>query len=183
MTAPGLTDDPSRDRAAFAVFVRQHYARIGRVAQRLVRNEADAQEIAQDTFLRLWNDAALIRDQTRVQAWLTRVASNLAFDRLRQRRHAVVPFPERVADFADFDRELRRAVLSREIEEAMARLPGRQRLALVLVHFEGLDQKSAAASLGISVDALESLLARSRRLLRRVLARRWRELLSELCEI
>ena len=172
-----------RDHAAFARMVASHYGRISRVANRLLKNEADAQEVAQETFLKLWSEAERIRDEGGLAAWLTRVASNLAFDRLRQRRTlSTDDCPDPADETTESDRILRRAMLCREIESALDLLPGRQRLAIILVHFEGMDQKTAAVALDVTREALESLLARSRRSLRKVLARRWREMLDEIAE-
>lgn len=172
-----------RDHAAFARVVATHHGRLSRVANRLLKNEADAQEVAQETFLKLWSEVDRIRDEASLAAWLTRVASNLAFDRLRQRRTLPVDHcPDRADETAASDRVLKRTMLCREIEAALDLLPGRQRLALILVHFEGMDQRTAAAALDVTREALESLLARSRRGLRKALARRWREMLDEIAE-
>jgi RNA polymerase sigma-70 factor (ECF subfamily) len=65
----------------------------------------------------------------------------------------------------------------------MAALPDRQRAALVLVHFEGLGNLEAAEALGVSVEAVESLLARARRSLKQAFADRWRELVAEFSDL
>ena len=67
--------------------------------------------------------------------------------------------------------------------DALAALPDRQRAALVLVHFEGLGNLEAAATLGVSIEAVESLLARARRNLKLAFADRWKELVAELSDL
>lgn len=171
----------AREEAAFTAVVAAHYGRIVRMAVRLLNNAADAEDVAQEAFLKLWNDAAGIRDESGLPAWLMRVASNLAFDRLRRKT------PGAAAEFIDIaderttaDRDQRRAGISATIDGALAALPERQRLALVLVHFEGCEQKVAAAAMEVSIDALESLLARARRGLRAALSEDWQSLLAEI---
>lgn len=171
----------ARDPSAFVTIVQIHYARVRRMVVRFLNNAADAEEVAQETFLKLWSEASTIRDEGSLQAWLSRVASNLAFDRLRHTKTLAACGIKDCLDAADeSDRELRRRAVSGEIEEAMAYLPDRQRHAVLLVHFEGLDQKTAAAAMAISVEALESLLARSKRSLRNCLSDRWQDLLAEM---
>jgi RNA polymerase sigma-70 factor (ECF subfamily) len=78
---------------------------------------------------------------------------------------------------------LQRASLEAEVAAALTALPDRQRAALVLVHFEGLGNVEAAEMLGVSVEAVESLLARARRSLKLAFADRWRELVQELSDL
>lgn len=171
----------ARDHAAFSVVVAEHHARVLRVAARLLNNPADAEDVAQEAFLKLWNDAAGIRDENSLPAWLMRVATNLAFDRLRRKMpQTVAELPDIVDETGAADRGQQRAEIARTVDRALTALPERQRLALVLVHFEGCEQKVAAAAMDVSIDALESLLARARRGLRAALQHDWQSLLADI---
>ena len=150
----------------------RHLASVFACAWRILGDRAEAEDIAQETFVRLLRKApAWQPDGPALRSWLLRVATNLCIDR-RRASARLVPMPEEAADLAapegvgvDDDLAIRRAV-----HRALRGLPERQRVALVLVHFHGLSGREAAGALGTSEEALESLLARARRRLRRILA-------------
>jgi RNA polymerase sigma-70 factor (ECF subfamily) len=115
-----------------------------------------------------------------VEPWLYRVASNLAIDHYRRKKPELMEvLPETSDGAADAETQMRMDGLSAEVDAAIAELPDRQRLALILVHFEEVSQKAAAQTLGITVDALESLLSRARRSLKEKLKNRHADMLSE----
>lgn len=169
------------DHAAFNRLVELHFAAVYRVAWRMLGGKEGAEDVAQEAFLRLWRNPGQVRDGQALKSWLMRVASNLVLDRYRRRApeaHAEVPD---VADAAPGpELSLRRAQIAAQIDAAIAALPERQRLALVLCHYEGFGNPEIAAALDVSVEAVESLLARARRALKGLLAGRWRELLDDL---
>jgi RNA polymerase sigma-70 factor (ECF subfamily) len=170
------------DKAAFAVLVRRHLARATAVAQRIVANRSDAEEIVQETFLRCWqkapdwlpaNDRADGDGSGRAQigTWLYRVLVNLCLDRRRRPQPVDIEAAAEIADErADGFDARAQSETSRRVAAAMAALPDRQRAALALCYFEGLGNIEAAAALAISVGALESLLVRGRRTLKESLA-------------
>ena len=175
------------DKAAFAVLVRRHLARATAVAQRIVANRSDAEEIVQETFLRCWqkapewlpaNDRAPDDEaggdgaaRAQIGTWLYRVLVNLGLDRRRRPRPVEIEAAAEVADDRANGFDARAASeTSRRVAAAMAALPDRQRAALALCYFEGLGNIEAAAALAISIGALESLLVRGRRALKESLA-------------
>ena len=172
----------SGDKAAFAVLVRRHLARATAVAQRIVANRSDAEEIVQETFLRCWQKAPewlpandrVVGDaagRAQIGTWLYRVLVNLCLDRRRRPRPVEIEAAAEVADDRANGFDVRSASeTSRRVAAAMAALPDRQRAALALCYFEGLGNIEAAAALEISVGALESLLVRGRRALKESLA-------------
>ncbi len=157
------------DAAAFRRLADLHLSRIMNFAYRVLHDRAEAEDVAQETFLRLWKDAGRYEPKARVGAWLHRIAYHLCIDRLRRSR-------ERPCE--DFDQErasqepggllVRKRQVS-AVEQALASLPERQRAAISLVHFQGLTNIEAAEVLGVGVEALESLLSRGRRTLRTLL--------------
>ena len=156
------------DRTAFAALVTRHLDRAVRTAQRLLGERSEAEDVAQDAFLRLWQHADRWRPEGgRFTTWFYRVVVNAAIDRLRRPR--ALPLDD-VAEPEDEQpnafRSLHRAEVSRSVSAAVGELPERQRTALTLCHYEGLGNIEAAEVMGITVGALESLLIRAKRYLR-----------------
>jgi RNA polymerase sigma-70 factor (ECF subfamily) len=140
-------------------------------AWRLLGERASAEDVAQETFLRLWRQAGRWEPRARLRTWLMTVAHNLCMDQLRRRREDVLGQADEPEDPAPGPDALRQqAQLAASVTAALAQLPPRQRAAIALVHFDELSGKDAAAIMEISVEALESLLARARRRLHALLA-------------
>ena len=161
------------DGAACRLLVDRHLVPLVAFARRLLGCQAEAEDVAQDVFLRVWTKA---RDWTpgaaKLSTWLHQVALNLCRDRLRRRRPSAslddVIEPTDPSPTAP-DR-IQTDQVGRRVNQALDALPTRQREAIVLCHYQGLSNIEAAGLLGISVEALESLLARGRRTLRKALA-------------
>lgn len=169
------------DAVAFRTLVDRHLASVVVLARHLLNDASEAEDVAQEAFVRLWQGAdALEVGEHGVRPWLRRVARNLAIDRLRatKRLDVVDDLPERgeaPRQQSDLEGEERRA----RVAEAVAGLPERQRVALTLFHFEHVSQIEIAAALDASVDAVESLLARARRSLKAELEDEWQMLLAD----
>jgi RNA polymerase sigma-70 factor (ECF subfamily) len=160
----------SGDEAALRIFAARHVARCLAVAQRIIGNTSDAEEVAQDALLRVWLNAAQFQaGQALVTTWLYRIVVNLALDRLRKYRRRFVSLAE-AGDQADPAPDAQLLAEGRQLESFIARaiaaLPSRQRVALTLCYFEAMDCAEAASVMAISVSAMESLLVRGRRTLR-----------------
>lgn len=154
------------DVAAYRELVRRYAAKLSRFAERLLRDATEAEDIVQETFLRLWQRASEYEPKARVTTWLHRITHNLAVDRLRARRTQPLPDEEEMptsARQATLLDEKRRVVA---LDTALSALPERQANAIVLVHLHGLTGAEAAEVLGVGVEAVESLLARGRRALK-----------------
>lgn len=169
------------DRLAASRLVARHSAKILSVCVRVVGERAAAEDCAQETFLKLWRTADRWKPGAATfETWLYRVATNACIDRLRKRRPetAAEDAPD-VADEAPLaDAGLIAAERRRTIDEALGRLPDRQRLAIVLCHFQEMSNAQAAAVMDVSVDALESLLSRARANLKEILAPKRAELIE-----
>ena len=148
---------------------------------RMMNGNAETEDVAQEAFVKLWQNPAQIRDAKALKGWLMRVASNLAIDRLRRKPHADIYAIAEVADPRQVTgAELEEQAVAARVNQAIASLPERQKLAVTLVYFEGMSNILAASVMEISVDAIESLLNRGKRSLRESLAEDWRGLLDEL---
>jgi RNA polymerase sigma-70 factor (ECF subfamily) len=152
------------DQRAFRILMGRHMTLAIRVAQRVVGNAAEADDIGQDAFLRVWSRAASFDPRVaRFTTWLYRVVLNLALDRIRKPSHASI---DQAAEVRSDDPEPVTLMIADEehrlIAAAMATLPERQRAAIVLFHMEGLGGRDAAKSMNVSEKAFESLLVRAR---------------------
>ncbi len=165
----------SGDRAAFECLVHRHLDSVHRYLVRLTPSPADADELAQETFLRLWQRASSYRPgQVRLTTWLHRIAHNLAVDRFRRRHgeHTGLAEPEALAELDGAvtpDEQLALTRTGRLLDRAIAALPANQRAALILCQVQGFSNRETAGILGLSVRGVESLIARARRSLRRTL--------------
>jgi RNA polymerase sigma-70 factor (ECF subfamily) len=154
------------DVGAYRELVRRHAPKLLRFAARLLGDASEAEDVVQETCLRLWQRAGEYSPDARVTTWLHRIAHNFAVDRLRKRGRSAPFEEEELPVSAPQPVALDEARRARALEQALSELPRRQALALVLVHLHGLTGVEAAEVLGVGVEALESLLARGRRSLK-----------------
>jgi len=150
--------------------VERKLGRLLSLAERLLGRRSEAEEVAQEVFVRLWKQAPTWQPgRARIDTWLHRVALNLCYDRLRRRRDEAADdaVAEAEADPAGApDALLEARQRGRRVARALAELPQRQREALVLQYYQQLSNSEAAELMGIGIEALESLLVRARRSLR-----------------
>ncbi len=175
------------DEAAFVEIMNRYRDRIFSVAYALLRNRADAEEIAQDTFIRAHRGLARFRGDSSLATWLHRIAVNLARNRywyfFRRRRHATLSLeselePGASATFADLIAadtvEPARAVVTDEfsalVADCMEKLDARQREILTLRNLLNRSYQEIAAVLGINVGTVKSRIARARTSLRALIA-------------
>jgi RNA polymerase sigma-70 factor (ECF subfamily) len=187
--ASGETEDESAllvrvaegEAQAFRALVDRHLPTVVAIARRMLRDDAEAEDVAQETLLRLWRNAASLElGEGGVRPWLRRVAANLCIDRVRAQKNTTLgdTLPEEVEPAGQVTRLAERE-LGRRVDAALKALPERQRLALTLFHYEGMSQIEVGEVMGISDEAVESLLARARRTLKGSLKDEWRGLLPE----
>ncbi|MEY4580321.1 MAG: hypothetical protein RL701_5024 [Pseudomonadota bacterium] len=158
------------DQRAYRELVDLYLNSITRFALRIVNDAGEAEEVAQETFLRLWTEAANFEPRAQPKTWLYRIARNQCIDRLRKRRtrgQSTELDDTNASQSEDRPSALfARKQTAEQVERALATLPERQRAAITLVHYEGLSGVEACEVLDISLEALESLLTRGRRGLR-----------------
>lgn len=173
----------SGDQHAFNALVGELFPAVYRAALRVLRQEQEAEDVAQEVFLKIWRDPPELRSDANLKAWSTRVATNGAIDRLRKKRpDASDDLPDQVDPAAGADEAIQAGEAADAVQRAIDGLPDRQRLALMLTYYQGLPNKEAAELLDVSVDALESLLARARRALKATLSDHWRGLLEDFAQ-
>ncbi|WP_214472991.1 RNA polymerase sigma factor [Mesorhizobium sp. dw_380] len=159
------------DPAAVRTLVARKLPRILSLAVRMLGDAAEAEDVAQETFARIWRHASSWRrGNARFDSWIHRVTLNLCYDRLRRRREWVTDDLPEVADPAPLPDSHPREDAQR-VEQALQAIAPRQREAIILVYYQEMSNIEAAATLEISIDALESLLSRGRRALQTILAR------------
>jgi RNA polymerase sigma-70 factor (ECF subfamily) len=137
----------------------------------------DAEDLAQETFVRVFRQAGRYRPEGKFRSWLLRIAGNLARSRHRRRRLLKwLPLDTERHDVASAtpgaDHDLEAEQMAQIVRAAVARLPERQRQALVLHRFQGLRYTEVAAAMDTSLAGVESLIQRALAGLRTDLARR-----------
>lgn len=152
-----------RDDRAFARLVERHLGWSLGFAERMLGARHEAEDLVQTAFLRVWQGAARWEPKAKFSTWLYRVLHNLCMDRFRARGAGSEALDDELADETPGSEE-RLAGTQREarVQAALAALPARQHAALVLCYYEERSQAEAAALLGVSEGALESLLSRGR---------------------
>ncbi|WP_165214681.1 RNA polymerase sigma factor [Affinirhizobium pseudoryzae] len=159
------------DEAAMRALVAAKLPRLLALSQRMLGDRAEAEDVAQETFFRIWKQAGRWQaGRAKFDTWAHRVALNLCYDRLRKRRDVMTDdLPEQVDPGPLPDAGLTEDGDSRRVELALQNLAPRQREAIILVYYQELSNREAASVMAVSVDALESLLSRGRRMLQSLL--------------
>lgn len=135
------------------------------LAMRLLRDQSEAEDVAQEALMRLWKQAPKWRQgEAKVSTWLYRVAHNLCIDRLRRRpMDDLENLPEPQDERPSIEASLISSDRAAALHQALAQLPERQREALHLRHLQELSNPEVAELMQISIEAVESLLSRGRR--------------------
>ena len=156
------------DEAAFRMLVERHIDRAYSIALRTLGNAADAEDVVQDTMLKVWTHRGRWQHgRAKFSTWLYRVVSNRCIDLRRKPRTENVEAVPEVADTQpDAVRVIERNELSNLLEAAMQRLPEQQRIAVILSYHENMSNAEIAEVMDTTIAAVESLLKRGRQQLR-----------------
>jgi RNA polymerase sigma-70 factor, ECF subfamily len=147
------------DPHAFGELFRRHRDRMWAVALRTTRDPDMAADAVQDGFISAFRRAGSFRGDAAVTTWLHRIIVNASLDRLRRRR-PTSPLPE--YDLADRRDDHSSTEVRLDVQEALARLPEGQRMALVLVDMHAVPVAEAAVILGVAEGTIKSRCARGR---------------------
>lgn len=148
-------------------------------ATRMLANQSEAEDVAQEAMIRLWKIAPDWQEgEAQVSTWLYRVVANLCTDRLRKRRGRVSldQIAEPIDDTPGVAAKMLTQTRLQALSDALAQLPQRQAEAVALRHLEGLSNPEIAQIMDISVRSVESLTARGKRALSGILTGRKAEL-------
>ncbi len=155
------------DRQAQAALVNRHMPAAYALARRMLRNDAEAEDVTQEAFLRAWKALPGWEPRAKFSTWIYRVTLNLCRDRLRKHHETAMAEPPDLEDWAlKPDEVLDQTQRLKRLQAALDGLPDRQRAVIHLCALEGRTNIEAAEIMDISIEAVESLLARARRKLR-----------------
>ena len=163
------------DELAFQELIERNHSRVIGLAYRFVGSRAEAEDLAQEVFLRIYRARHTYRPTAKFSTWMFRIAANVSLNALRDRARRrddvsieqlsgedrgpfTVPDPEAPAP----DHRMGRSELEQKVREAISELPEKEQIAVVLNKYEGLSYADIARTLGCSTMAVKSLLARAR---------------------
>ena len=172
----------SGDHEAFRAIMQRHNQRLFRVARGLMRDDAEAEDVLQEAYVRAFAHIEAFRGEAAIATWLTRIVINEAKGRLRSRKPTVeleavesaqqggaqlIHFPGRPDSNPEAD--VAKAQIRRLLEGAVDKLPEPFRVVFILRDVEGLSVEDTAVQLGIKAETVKTRLHRARRLLRNAL--------------
>lgn len=156
---------------AYRELVGRHLNRGVKVAERMLGNRQDAEDVMQEACLKIWKEAPRWKPQAKFSTWLYRVVLNACLD--RKRRIVPARAEEELDEIAD-DKPMADAVMigrqrSDSVKVALQALPDRQRAAVILSYYEELSNQEAADSMGVALGAFQQLLFRAKQNLKGIL--------------
>lgn len=168
-----------RDEGAIRVLVQRYNKRLFRVARGVVRDDAEAEDVVQETYVRAFTNLDAFRGDARLSTWLTRIALNEALGRVRRRRPVaelteldtgIAPHEGRLIMFpsmpANPETEAARSQIRQILEHAVDCLPDLFRVVFILREVEGLSVEETALHLSIKPETVKTRLHRARKLMR-----------------
>jgi RNA polymerase sigma-70 factor, ECF subfamily len=168
--------------AAYEILVGRYRQRVYSLAYGMLRNEQDAVDLSQETFVKAWQAIRGFRKNASFYTWLYRITTNLCIDFVRKRdRRPTVPFEEAVDPDSDVDveiapssqpspsEEVRRKELREQIDAALQELSPEHRIVIQLREYEGLDYAEIAKAIGCQIGTVMSRLHYARKHLQKLL--------------
>jgi RNA polymerase sigma-70 factor (ECF subfamily) len=154
------------DRLAFEELVRETHRRVYGLAFRLVGDSAEAEDVAQEAYLRMFRGLAGFREEAQFETWMHRIVTNCAMTALRRRGRFGEVLREEAEDVPVPDRAVALAADRDELSRALALLPQGQRTVILLKDVYGLSCREIGEELGIEEGAVKVRLHRARRRLK-----------------
>jgi RNA polymerase sigma-70 factor, ECF subfamily len=178
-----IRDVLAGNRDAYRVLMDRHFGTVTRIAFRITGNEADAEEAAQEAFLRAYNKLPSFRQDSAFSTWITRIAMNTAINLVERRNRDLSYQGPRIADepstadhtvrVADTQADPERALLAREAtnlrQAAMAQLTPMERTAFTLRHMEEIPMAEIATALNVTTNSAKQAVFRAASKLRQSL--------------
>jgi RNA polymerase sigma-70 factor (ECF subfamily) len=183
--APAAPDDAelvrralSRDEAAVRAIMQANNRRLYRLARGILRNDTEAEDVVQDTYVRAFTHLEQFRGDSSLSTWLSRIAMNEALGRLRRQKPGVewseleksasqaqiIPFP--LASSDDPEKSMAQREIRDVVEHAIDELPEPFRLVFITRVIEGMNVEETAEILGLKPETVKTRLHRARNLLR-----------------
>ena len=168
----------SGQEEAFSEILGRYRNLVLNVAYRFLRDRTEAEDVAQDVFLKIYCSARTYEPKAKFSTWVYKITANVCLNRLRNEKNAAKSVPYDGQDQADMDsspgffspsEELERNERMTVVHDALQCLPANQRLAIVLKRYEGLSYREIAEIIGCSPAAVDSLLQRANGKLRKYL--------------
>ena len=162
----------STEESPFAAIVNEHGASVYRLAKSVVRDSALADDVAQETFIKVWKHLGEFRGEGSLRGWILRIAHNESVSTLRRIRDSATA-PERMPEGSDpitINRIVEGRVAAGELMDALEELDELSRAIVVLREVEGLSYDDIAATLDVPIPTVKTRLLRARRELARLLA-------------
>lgn len=164
------------DTEAFTELIETHQARVVGTIAKMLGDDIDAQDLAQQVFIRIWKSAGRYKPTAKFTTWMFTITRNLVFNEIRRRsRHPATPL-EREEEERAFQapdpsgstpaRSMLESELQDAIQSAIDSLPETQRLAIIMRRYEALPYEEIGEVLGLSIPAVKSVLFRARTELR-----------------
>lgn len=167
----------AREADAFRLIIKTHNQRLYRIARGVVRNDAEAEDIVQEAYVRAFASLAAFRGDASLSTWLSRIVINEALGRLRKRKRTVampenpdaqiIPFPLNASD--DPERTMAQRQILALVERATDSLPDVYRSVFVARVIEGFSMDETADLLGVKPETVKTRLHRARALVRKAL--------------
>ena len=167
----------ARDAGAFRTIIKTYNQRLYRIARGILRNDAEAEDVVQEAYVRAFANLATFRGDSSLATWLSRIVINEALGRLRKRRRTVampenpeaqiIRFPLNPSD--DPERTMAQRQILALVERATDSLPDIYRMVFVARVIEGLSMEETADLLGVRPETVKTRLHRGRSLLRKAL--------------
>lgn len=159
------------DEKAFELLVARHQRAVYNLALRFLRDSDEAEDLAQDVFIRIYKAAATYTPEAKFTTWLYTIVRNLCFNVLRSRRQAVIvsvddeALPELPAANDDPVQRITRRQIQEKVMQAVAKLPDNMRLAVIMSKYHGLSYDEIAGIMGCSVTAIKLRVHRAKAIL------------------
>jgi len=180
------------DHSAFAILVDKYQKLVVNTCRGFVYNYADAEDLAQDVFIELFESLPEFRHESKLSTWIYRIAVNKSLNHIRKKKRETIfstivsafEPSEKQQNFADpnstdeADKQIKSAELHRTIKEAINKLPKNQKIAFILNKYQDLSYKEVAEVMEVSLSSVESLLFRAKLNLQELLSEYYKKNIS-----